>query len=58
MSAPDPHGPGKARPGTLPVLLPFALPKDRAAARLRPAHHWLLTRLAHVTHPARAPGGG
>ena len=45
MSAPDPYGPGKARPGTLPVLLPFALPKDRAAARLRPAPLWLLPGL-------------
>lgn len=52
MSAPDPD-----RPGDLPVLLPFALPKDHAAARLRPAHLWLLTGLALVAVPAWAQGG-
>jgi polar amino acid transport system permease protein len=55
--APDPRGPGEARPGALPVLLPFALPADRAAARLRPAHLWLLTGLALAALPAWAQGG-
>lgn len=54
MKAADPRG---GRPGDLPVLLPFALPKDRAAARLRPAHLWLLTGLALVALPAWAQGG-
>ncbi|RUP22910.1 MAG: amino acid ABC transporter permease, partial [Methylobacterium sp.] len=54
MSAPDPRG---GRPNALPVLLPFALPEDRAAARLRPAHLWLLTALALVAVPAWAQGG-
>ena len=54
MSAPDPRG---GRPNALPVLLPFALPEDRSAARLRPAHLWLLTALALVAVPAWAQGG-
>ena len=54
MSAPDSQG---RRPGDLPVLLPFALPKDRAASRLRPAHLWLLAGLALVAVPAWAQGG-
>ena len=53
MNAADPQG---GRPGDLPVLLPFALPKDRAA-RLRPAHLWLLTGLALIALPAWAQGG-
>lgn len=54
MSAPDSQG---RRPGDLPVLLPFALPKDRAASRLRPTHLWLLAGLAVVAVPAWAQGG-
>jgi polar amino acid transport system permease protein len=57
MSTPDPRGPGEAPPGALPVLLPFAPPEDRAAARLRPAHLWLLAGLAFVALPAWAQGG-
>ncbi|MEG9528428.1 MAG: amino acid ABC transporter permease [Hyphomicrobiales bacterium] len=52
MSAPDP-----SRRGDLPVLLPFALADHRPAARLRPAHLWLLTGLALVALPAWAQGG-
>lgn len=52
MSTPDPN-----RPGDLPVLLPFALADQRPAARLRPAHLWLLTALALVAVPAWAQGG-
>ncbi|MBL7644534.1 amino acid ABC transporter permease, partial [Escherichia coli] len=54
MKAADPRG---GRPNALPVLLPFALPEDRAAARLRPAHLWLLAALALVAVPAWAQGG-
>jgi len=52
MSAPDPN-----RRGDLPVLLPFALAGHRPAARLRPAHLWLLSGLALVAVPAWAQGG-
>ncbi len=52
MSAADPQ-----RPGTLPVLLPFALSRTPAPARLRPVHGWLLCGLAALALPAWAQGG-
>ena len=56
MSAPASND-ASGRPGDLPVLLPFALSGDRPAARLRPAHGWLLCGLATVALPAWAQGG-
>jgi len=52
MSAVDPD-----RPGTLPVLLPFALSRAPVPARLRPVHGWLLCGLAVLALPAWAQGG-
>jgi polar amino acid transport system permease protein len=49
--------PASNRRGDLPVLLPFAIPQDGQAARLRPAHLWLLSGLALVAVPAWAQGG-